>query len=115
MTVNQGDKMVFVSIGARPQAYEAGKSSNEATIWLVRYEPERSVPVTRGENSGRTLTYVNVARDWMPLGVWTGDAVTFRLARQDLDADRNSAFAVLVQQMDTGPIVGAAHFRLPDE
>ncbi len=113
VTVNEADGTIFVSVGAKPatKSKKRNADTSEATVWLVRYEPHHNVPVARGENKGHTLTYTNVVRDWMPLGMWIGKPITFRLAHSDLNAE-GSAFAVLVQEMGTGPIVGAAHFRL---
>lgn len=43
-------------------------------VQLVRYKPEETVSIERGENAGRTLTYRNIVTSWQPLGEWTGEA-----------------------------------------
>ncbi len=41
---------------------------------LVRYRPEETVTIERGENAGRTVTYRNIVTSWQALGEWTGEA-----------------------------------------
>ncbi len=43
-------------------------------VQLVRYKPEETVAIERGENAGRTLTYRNIVTSWEALGDWTGEA-----------------------------------------
>ncbi|PTX53525.1 hypothetical protein IQ03_00441 [Gemmobacter caeni] len=41
-------------------------------IQLVRYRPEETVNIERGENAGRTVTYRNIVTDWQPVAEWPG-------------------------------------------
>lgn len=79
--------------------------SAPADVWLVRYEPRPiEVPVSRGENGGRTLPHANVVRELVRLGDWNGQTEGFSLpvmARADLRT------AVLVQAPNGGPILAA--------
>lgn len=112
LAVSTEGEIVTVTAGAlpAPQKKKNKKAAlPHATVWLLRYVPLRTVPVTKGENEGHTLTYANVVRDLSPLGVWEGSPVSFRLSRTDLKGD-GAQFAVLVQQDGTGPILGAVHF-----
>lgn len=84
---------VTVSLGA-------GHSSGE--LILVGFDPQQTTAVGRGENSGRTLTEVNVVRSLHDLGRWAGDAV-----RLEAPLPAGQSAAVLVQQRD-GRIVAAA-------
>lgn len=43
-------------------------------VQLVRYEPQVTVTIERGENAGRTMTYTNVVTSWDRLEDWTGQA-----------------------------------------
>jgi len=42
-------------------------------VQLVRYTPEATVEIERGENAGRTITYHNIVTSWEGLGDWAGD------------------------------------------
>jgi hypothetical protein len=85
----------------------AGNAGGPATIWLVQYDNARVVPIGRGENAGRTITYANVARVLSRLGEWDGKPVELTL-----DAPRHDGCVVLVQQGTHGPILGAARLRI---
>lgn len=41
-------------------------------VQLVRYLPEETVSIKRGENAGRTITYYNVVSSWENIGEWGG-------------------------------------------
>jgi hypothetical protein len=41
-------------------------------VQLVRYKPEETVTIRRGENAGRTITYHNIVTSWEGLGDWAG-------------------------------------------
>ena len=43
-----------------------------ARIEVVRYLPKSSVEITRGENAGMTIDYVNVVIGWDTIGTWDG-------------------------------------------
>jgi hypothetical protein len=92
---------------------EAGAASpgavvKDATLWLAVISPTVEVSIGRGENQGRKVTYTNVVRDLMPIGSWSGKAVTVALERQAILRPGADRCAVLVQQGVAGPIVGAA-------
>ena len=40
-----------------------------------------TVPIARGENQGKTITYNNVVRELMPIGMWNGQPMTVQLER----------------------------------
>jgi hypothetical protein len=42
-------------------------------LQLVRYIPESTVTIERGENAGKTITYRNIVSAWEALGDWSGD------------------------------------------
>ncbi len=80
----------------------------EATLWLVSYQRQVDVPITRGENSGQTLHYYNAVRELVPIGVWSGTAMTVKLPRDAIGSGKTDAAAVILQQGKAGRIVGAA-------
>ncbi|TAG17059.1 MAG: DUF1223 domain-containing protein, partial [Rhodobacterales bacterium] len=43
-------------------------------VQLVRYMPEETVTIERGENAGKTITYHNIVTSWEGLGEWQANA-----------------------------------------
>lgn len=41
-------------------------------VQLVRYKPEETVTIERGENAGKTITYTNIVTSWERLEDWSG-------------------------------------------
>lgn len=41
-------------------------------VQLVRYKPEETVVIERGENAGKTITYRNIVTSWERVGEWSG-------------------------------------------
>ena len=100
----QGDK-IMVQIDGKPP-------KTDATIWLVRFDRTHTIPIRRGENSGRSITYYNVVRDYHSLGLWRGGPMEIALSREALMEGGRDGCAVIVQQHRFGPIVGAANLNL---
>jgi hypothetical protein len=87
-------------------AEEVGKG--KCTIWLAMVQKSGKVPVRRGENSGRKLTYHNIVRRLTPIGMWSGEASSFQVPESAVNMPETSAYAVLVQRGSHGNIIGAA-------
>jgi hypothetical protein len=98
-----GDKLV-VEVSAAPN----GNATKEATIWLAVMAKSVEVSIQRGENKGKTVTYSNVVRELIPIGMWNGKAMTVQLERHSFMHKGVERCAVLLQQGRAGPIVGAA-------
>lgn len=77
------------------------------TVHMLRYAPEHTTKIKRGENRGKTLSYANVVEDWKVLGNWDG------VAPLDISADLAGDLpsVVIIQGQDTGPILAAARLR----
>jgi hypothetical protein len=85
-----------------------GAGSGEAQVWLVRFDPHIvQVPVSRGENSGRTLPHKNVVKELVKLGDWSGKAVAYSVPQTENAGLRE---AVLVQAGPGGAILAAARY-----
>lgn len=78
----------------------------EAVIWVVGYDREVSKKIGAGENAGRTITYTNVVRDWKEASRWNG-RVPLSISQSRPKGD--GGYAVIVQEGEVGPILGAAH------
>jgi hypothetical protein len=82
--------------------FEAAAGSPHADVWVVFYDPRTiDVPISRGENAGRTLAHRNVVRDFVLAGHWDGGAEAIDLPPTPQGLKR----AVLVQSAGAGPIL----------
>ena len=95
-----GDKLV---IAAKALAQLTGPM----TVHMLRYAPEHTTKIKRGENRGKTLSYANVVEDWQVLGDWDGAAPLSISA--EITGDLPSV--VIIQGKDAGPIFAAARLR----
>lgn len=85
---------------------EVGGGSGTATVWRVDFTRTAVVPITRGENSGSTVTYVNAVQGMTRLGTWTGSAARYELGSCGSAAGADSCAVVV--QAGAGSILGAA-------
>jgi len=101
---------VTVNIDAADPAAKAAMP--HATLWLVMYDRSVTVPIGRGENSGRTITYNNVVRKLRPIAMWKGEPMSVDLPKSEIKQADVNRCAVLLQAETKdglpGPILGAA-------
>ncbi|WP_172330379.1 thioredoxin family protein [Mangrovicoccus sp. HB161399] len=98
--VRDGD-MVRVTVA--PIAQPAAASE----LYLVRYQPEATVKIGKGENAGREITYSNIVTDWHLAEYWDGSSPE----EYDLPVMGDQPVAVLLQRRGQGPVVAAALAR----
>lgn len=107
ITMEPGTDSTTVTVGASAMPGKA-----KGTIWLALYDDPVTVPIERGENTGKSLTYYNVVRKLRPIAMWKGKEVTVELPKSELDQAEVSRCAVILQtEQDNGfpgPILGAA-------
>ena len=99
LVLSRGDGQLSINATlVDPQALET------MIVQMVRYTPERTVTITRGENAGHTLSYANIVNAMDIVAEWDG--------RAPLDMttpiEGDDPVAVLVQYADHGQIVAAA-------
>jgi len=95
---------IMIEAGAAPE----GRHYKEATIWFAVVQKHANVPIERGDNKGKTLTYTNIVREMMPVGSWNGQALSLQLARNSVMRPETEAAIILLQEGKAGPIIGAA-------
>jgi hypothetical protein len=95
---------LIVDVAAAPEGAEV----SEATVWLAAIAGRVEVPITKGENQGRTAVYANVVRRLMPIGTWDGTEMIVKLDRHSFMGSGADRCAVLLQRGQGGPIIGAA-------
>ena len=99
----EGDKLVIDVAGGSGDA-----SIKVATIWIAVVKRSIKVAIRRGENGGRTVTYHNVVREMMPVGMWSGKPVKVSLAKHAVMRSGSEICVALLQLGTAGPIIGAA-------
>jgi hypothetical protein len=94
----------------------AGKADTTgAEVWLCPLSKAVPVAIGRGENSGKTVTYHNVVRRWVKLGVWTGKAESWSIPVSDIKTEGVDAAVVVLQSGKAaapGTMLGAAFASL---
>jgi hypothetical protein len=104
----EGDTLV-IGVGAAPD----NSDKRSATIWLAIAKAQATVSITRGENSGKTLSYFHPVKELTPIGMWQGDAMTLRLPLKDLKTMGGDCLVAMLQVENAGPILGAAQYDSP--
>ena len=99
-----GKDWVEVGEGPKPEG-------GPATIYIALYDGKHQTPVQQGENAGTTLTEFNVVREWRPIGKWDGHKTRLPIVIDGQDDDYE-ACAVIVQQGEVGPILGASAMKM---
>jgi hypothetical protein len=61
----QGDVLVIRAVADPPL-------TEPVRVQLVRYKPEETVEIERGENAGKTITYRNIVTSWEGVVDWSG-------------------------------------------
>jgi hypothetical protein len=79
-----------------------------ATVWLALLDEHHETPVAAGENHGRKLVNANVVRSFTKIGEWKGEELVIQLDAAAAMKEGRYACAVLLQEGDYGPILGAA-------
>ena len=77
------------------------------------YDNQHVTRIARGENRGRDPVNTNVVRSFKRLGTWRGDTKQFTLSFDAREAKGRDGCAVVVQEADAGPFLGAVSFPLP--
>lgn len=68
-----------------------------ARVQVIRYLPQATVAIGRGENEGREVTYSNIVTDWQSVADWPGRAAL------EMTADAAGADPVVVIIQTDGP------------
>jgi hypothetical protein len=96
-------KITPVAQGLLVSAASNGLQNGTYDLIAVAITPNAEVQIKRGENRGKTIRYVNVVRDFKPIGQLSNGQVRLTLPAVD-----GAKLVVFVQAQGQGPIVGAA-------
>lgn len=94
----------------------AGKKPTGPVHLIVAYFDDKAlVPISKGDNSGRSITYRNAVRDIETIGMWDGKPLRVEIPASELAKKKASGCAVLLQEVGydnrLGAILGAAVLR----
>jgi hypothetical protein len=79
----------------------------EANLWLMSIAPRIDVKIEKGENSGSTISYINVVRKLVPAGMWHGEPIRITLPKSAILGPDCKGCVALLQSGHVGPILGA--------
>lgn len=99
---------VDVSIGKAAREVTVGSGTGAATLWRIDFTRRAAVPIKRGENRGKTVTYVNAVRGMTKLGRWNGKAARYDLGPCGARNGADDCAVILQSGGGPGKILGAA-------
>lgn len=79
--------------------------SGAANLWMAVYQKPKML-----KERGKTMTYTNVVKHIVPLGVWQGGAIS-RVV-YPLITTSSAGFAIIAQDPETGKVLAAGDYRL---
>ena len=92
-----------------------GPVERTAGVWVVPTTRMVTVPIVRGENQGKTVSYANVVRGMTRIGEWDGKQAVLTVPLTATQAPEADGYVVLVQAelpskygLMPGAILGAA-------
>ncbi|MCW5737482.1 MAG: DUF1223 domain-containing protein [Enhydrobacter sp.] len=100
-----------IGAGALTIGLAGTKLDQPADVVVFAYDRHHSTPVGRGENGGRRLENFNVVRHFEVVSRWDGAARQWTVPANRFQAGQG--IAVIVQQADQGPVLGANKLELP--
>ena len=101
----EGDTLI-IGIGAAPETSD----KRDGTVWLAIAKEQETVSITRGENSGKKLSYYHPVRELTPIGMWKGEPMTLKLPLKDLKSKGGDCLVALLQVENAGPVLGVAQY-----
>ena len=81
---------------------DAVAGGQPAGIWVLPTSRMVSVPITRGENQGKTISYANVVRGMVRVGEWNGKDAVVSAPLTATQAPEADGYVVIVQAEQPG-------------
>nr|WP_202049876.1 DUF1223 domain-containing protein [Microvirga mediterraneensis] len=105
VTVHEQNGRVTILVEETPDT-----AQRAAELWVLPVLKAQTVPIERGENRGKTITYANVVRGLNRVGEWLGGSARFEVPVETARSGGDT-YVVLLQSTDAtrpGIILGAA-------
>ena len=83
-------------------AIDVGAGGQRGEVWLLSVLRRRPVAIERGENRGRTATYLNVVRGMHRVGSWSGQPVHYEVPLPTARVADADAWVVVLQGASNG-------------
>ena len=96
----RGDELVI-------KADTAEALNDNLTVQVVRYMPNSTVDIRRGENAGKVLSYANVVTELRAIGDWDTQAPL----EMNTGVEGDQPIVVLLQHQGQGPIAAVARIN----
>jgi hypothetical protein len=105
IALNEQNGMVTVSITEMGEVQQ-----RDAEVWVLPILRSQTVPIERGENKGKTVTYANVVRGLKRIGEWHGGSARFEVSAETARSGADGYVVILQAEEDDKPsvILGAA-------
>jgi len=111
VTMTLAGKQITVSVAASSK----GPAAMHGEVWIGSISQAVPISISRGENSGRELTYYNVVRNLLKVGDWNGSPGSWTVPLENISREGVDAAVVYVQDGNRdkpGPMLGAAYTSL---
>jgi hypothetical protein len=103
---------VKASAKGKEMDIEIGAGEGMGDVVIAYFKRNVQVAITRGENAGKSISYLNSVTDLETVGMWKGEPMSLKLPMSVMDGSNYDGCAVLLQQTgpngEPGPILGAA-------
>ena len=93
---------------------ELPPDAKNTTIYFASVLREATVPIKRGENSNREITYTNIVQELRPIGMWDGASHKVMFPVSEIYKNGADTCAILVQIENEGlpgQILGATLYK----
>ena len=111
VTMTQAGTLLTVSIAASAR----NSAATHGEVWICSISKEVPILISRGENSGREITYYNVVRNLMKVGDWNGGSGSWTVPIESVVREGADGAVVYLQDGSRdkpGPMLGAAYTSL---
>ena len=111
VTMTLAGKQITVSVAASSK----DPAAMHGEVWIGSISQAVPISISRGENSGRELTYYNVVRNLLKVGDWNGSPGSWTVPLENISREGVDAAVVYVQDGNRdkpGPMLGAAYTSL---
>ncbi len=92
VTLEEAEGNLRIALAQAPYSGE-----KPAVVWLLSVSRSTTVPIERGENTGKTVTYANVVRGISRIGEWNGASATLTVPLETVRTAKTDSYVVLVQ------------------